>query len=124
MQGRYLLIGIDGRHYAAHRLAWFYVHKEWPVGDLDHEGLDRFDNRVSKLRPATRSQNMANIRAHRDSSSGRKGVYLDKRRNRWVARIMKDGKVIWLGSFVDIEDACATYERAAIELFGEFGRGK
>ena len=33
----YLQICIYGYRYLAHRLAWLYTHKSWPVSDLDHK---------------------------------------------------------------------------------------
>jgi hypothetical protein len=58
----YVVIGILGRRYKAHRLAWLYVHGEWPGRELDHINCDKSDNRIANLRPATRSQNIARIK--------------------------------------------------------------
>ena len=118
----YLLIGVDGRNYPAHRLAWVYVHGVWPEGDLDHVSLDRLDNRLDNLRPASRSQNMANTGPHRDNSTGLKGVYFDARRQRWAALVTKDGRRKWLGYHDTAEAAHATYCQAATDLFGKFAR--
>lgn len=118
----YVVIGIDGRNYRAHRLAWAYEKGEWPVGDLDHEDRDHADNRIAKLRPASRSQNMANSVPHRDSSSGLKGIFFDKRRQRWASIITKNGRRKWLGYFDTAASAHAAYCLEAEKLFGEFAR--
>src|SRR5690606_34614864 len=55
----YIRIYVDGRPYKAHRLAWFYMHGEWPE-EIDHRNGERADNRLSNLRPVTRQQNNLN----------------------------------------------------------------
>lgn len=117
----------DGRQHAyrAHRLAWFYIYGSWPDADIDHISPDRKDdNRLIALREATRSQNMANTLAHKDSRTGVKGVTYDRRRGKYCARIMKEGKKRWLGSFDTAAAAGAAYAASASELFGEFARSK
>lgn len=52
------------------------------------------------------------------NTSGRTGVYWYESRNRWVAKLMKDGKEKWVGQFIDFEDACQAVEKAEIEMFG------
>ena len=50
----YITIRVDGHPYLAHRLAWLYVHGEWPSGEIDHINCRPFDNRMENLRIATR----------------------------------------------------------------------
>ena len=113
---------IDGKQgsYRAHRLAWFYIHGYWPPADIDHKYGDHSDNRLSELREATRSQNLANILAHKDNKTGAKGVSFDRRRQTYYARITKDGHMHHLGSYADLESARLAYADAARRLFGEF----
>ena|SRR3990167_6112314 len=118
----YVQICIDGRLYLAHRLAWLYVHGEWPSGDLDHWDTNRANNVIGNLRPATNSQNQANSRQRRDNTSGYKGVCWDKRCHRWVAGIYVDGRRRHLGRFDTPEAGHAAYCNAASEYFGEFAR--
>ena len=56
----YLTITIDWRIHLAHRLAFLYVVGDWPPNEIDHIDGDQSNNRWCNLRPATRSQNMAN----------------------------------------------------------------
>lgn len=56
------------------------------------------------------------IRAH--NTSGFKGVFWDKQKGKWAARIMLDYKTKHLGFFVDIADAARAYNVAAIAAWG------
>ena len=114
----YQTIGIDGREYAAHRLAWLYVHGEWPEGALDHINRDKADNRIANLRPATYSQNRANRLGK--SASGFKGVYWHKKVGKFQAQIRIEDKRCSLGYFTTAEEAHEAYKTAAIHHFGEF----
>ncbi|MCC6776684.1 MAG: HNH endonuclease [Hyphomicrobiales bacterium] len=118
----YHLIGVDGRLYVAHRLAWLWMTGAWPEADIDHRNLDKKDNRWSNLRAATRSGNMANTGARADNTSGLKGVTWDKHRNKWLAQIRVNGKNKFLGRFECLEAAHAAYVAKAKEMFGEFAR--
>jgi len=54
------------RRYLAARLAWFYTHGVWPVGEMDHINRNRDDNRLCNLRVVTRKENCKNsgVRGH------------------------------------------------------------
>jgi citrate synthase len=89
----YLIIDISYKKYKAHRLAWLYVHGEWPNDQIDHINGDKVDNRISNLRAATPSQNKQNARkARSDSRSGLIGAIWSSRQNKWRAVIMVEGK--------------------------------
>ena len=117
----HLTVRIEGRNYYAHRLAWLYVHGEWPDGDIDHINGDGLDNRIANLRVATRSQNCANVGRRAHNTSGVKGIY--QHGMRWRASIRVKGKSKHLGCFGTPADAQAAYMAAAREHFGEFARG-
>lgn len=90
--------------------------------DVDHINGDRLDNRMVNLRMATRAENLANSRAHKDSLSGIKGVRFHKVRQRWQARICHAGKSRHLGYFDNPQDAARAYSEAAATMFGKFAR--
>lgn len=118
----YVVIGIDGRDYRAHRLAWLYVYGEWPAGRIDHINLNRSDNRMANLRLCTHSQNLANTRARRTNSSGYKGVYFHTGAKRWQAKIKVNYRTKHLGFFDTREEAAEAYRKGAELYFGEFAR--
>jgi len=99
----YRRIKIDGRLYLAHRLAWLYMHGEWPKDEIDHINISRDDNRICNLREATRLQNSRNKKLRSDNSTGMKGVYWHGQSKKWQASAGLDGKLIYLGLFDDYE---------------------
>jgi hypothetical protein len=111
----YLVIGVGGRRYQAHRLAWLYVHGEmpkWPAQQIDHINGDRSDNRISNLRLATGAVNTQNMRgAHgNNKNSGLLGAH--KSGTRWQSVISVHGKNHHLGVFSTPEEAHAAYVTA------------
>lgn len=90
--------------------------------EIDHRNGNKLDNRRGNLRIATKSQNMHNRGAQRNSKSGQKGVSWDVSRQKWRATIQVDGRYRTLGRFASLADAIACYERFAHEALGEFAR--
>lgn len=119
----YVVIGINGKTYYGHRLAWFYVHGEWPK-QIDHRNGDRSDNRWSNLRAATHQQNILNAKKARNNTSGYKGVSWHKAAGKWSAYITLDGKKKHLGLHPTSEAAHAAYMAAAKAAQPEFARPK
>lgn len=118
---KYVRIGIDGRHYRAHRLAWLYVYGRWPNPGIDHINGDQSDNRIANLREAAQWQNAANRGVPRNNKSGLKGIY-PIRDGRWRAQIGGRGKKRHLGLFDTLQEAHQAYVLAAQEMYGDFAR--
>jgi len=110
----YIVFRIDGRQYAAHRLAWALYHGAQPTGHIDHINGDRTDNRAVNLRDVSRTVNNQNQRvAHRSNrSSGLLGASWHKRDKCWMSHISVCGKKTHLGSFKTAEAAHARYLEA------------
>lgn len=79
----YIRIRINGRCYAAHRLAYLIMNGVWPKHQIDHVNRVRDDNRWANLRDATQSQNMRN----RHLSDGEVGVYRSSNGKGWKVLI-------------------------------------
>lgn len=117
-------IRVDGKQYAAHRLAWFYVYGIWPVDQIDHVNCDASDNRLCNLREATAGQNQANKRISKANKSGIKGVCWHAREKRWYASIRYQGKSRHLGRFSSLEEARFAYWFYSNWFKGEFARAE
>ena len=116
----YLRIGISGKVYWGHRLAWLITHGSWPEGVIDHINGNRSDNRIANLRDASVSQNQFNRRKGTTNTSGFKGIHLFKQTGKYMAYVDKNGKRFNLGSFSRVEDAAAAVKAARESHHGEF----
>lgn len=106
----YWMVTIDGKTYGAHRLAWFYVHGEWPKQDIDHINGDRKDNRITNLRDVSKRVNQENRRkANINSRSGLLGAWFHRTSGLWHSRITTNGVSYSLGYFRDKNDAHQAY---------------
>ena len=104
-----------------------YFHKvvlEENECDGDHINGELYDNRKSSLRKTTHQQNMMNQKLHKNNTSGVSGVSYNEKSNKWVARIGYKMKRIYLGSFINYEDAVNARLEAENEYFGEYSRNK
>ena len=117
----YRVIRINKILYKAHRLIWIYFNGDIDTAlQIDHINQIRSDNRIENLRLATRSQNGSNRPKQKDNTSGYKGVSWSKQHKKWVAQIIKNKKLIYLGLFATPEVASQAYNAAATKLQGEF----
>ena len=109
----YIRIRIDNVKYAAHRLAWMYIHNDFPKNFIDHINGIKIDNRICNIRDVTRSENMQNL----FKPQGRNiyiGVYKNQNANTWYSKIEINGKQIRLGTFKTPEEANIAYKKAKL----------
>ena len=114
---RYVVIGIDGDTWLAHRLAFLWITGEWPKGKADHRAGDRANNRWANLRDLTHAANIQNVTtARRNNTSGMLGASRDKRGGKWRAAIVVNYKQVHIGTYSTAELAHAAYVEAKRRL--------
>lgn len=113
----YHCIGLAGKKYLAHRLAWLYVYGEEPEGQIDHINHLRADNRISNLRDISDTGNRRNQTRSKHNTSGYVGVSFNNTSKLWMAAIGVSGKSISLGSFKNKQDAINA-RKAAEKKYG------
>lgn len=108
----YKAVGINGKMYKAHRLAWLYMTGVWPTGHIDHIDRDRANNAWYNLRDVSIQENNKNRGyKRRQGGTGIRGVVVDRSRGklRYRASICVDGRTITLGRFATPEAARQCY---------------
>lgn len=90
--------------------------------EVDHIDGNPLNNTRKNLRACSRSENARNRKIAKHNKSGLKGVYLDKRRNTWVAQLTFNGKKMRKTGFTSQIEAAKFYDEAAKTHFGKFAR--
>ena len=117
----YIQIGLDGKLYNAHRLAYLYYVGYMP-SMVDHINGDKQDNRWSNLRPCSKTSNGYNSKLNKSNKSGVKGVSWHKTAGKWRAQLDINGKTRHLGLFEDKEEAIELMQLVREEAHEEFAR--
>lgn len=118
----YITTGVKLTHGVStlvHRLIFVYHHGYLPE-ELDHIDANRTNNRIKNLRPATRSQNLANSMLRYDNKTGYKGVHSVT--SGYIAQIGYKGTRHYLGVYKTAKQAAVVYNKKAAELFGQYAR--
>lgn len=87
---------------------------------VDHRNHKTLDCRDGNLRVADDSESACHRRLRRDNTSGFKGVWFRKERNRWVGMVTCRGKDYFTKHCRIAIDAAIEYNKLALELHGEF----
>lgn len=109
----YILIGLDGKQYYAHRLAWLYMTGKEPKEMIDHKDGNGLNNKWLNLREANKSQNARNCKVKSNSKSGVKGI--SKNRKGYLVKVC-------LGTYSTMEEALEVYNKAISQFYGDFAR--
>ncbi len=105
----YISIGIDGRVYGAHRLAWLYVHGKLPLM-IDHRNRVRNDNSIGNLRLTNYSKNALNCKPRINNKLKTLGVR-ETKYGKFTATFIR----VHLGTFdtlTEAKEAREIYEKA------------
>jgi len=87
---------------------------------IDHINGNGLDNRKNNLRVCTNAQNLQNRGVSTKNTSGYKGVFLDKRKNKWYAQIGANNKRITGKGRITPEAAAKDYDILASKYHKEF----
>ena len=110
----YILVGVFGTLYKAHRLAWLMTYGVWHKEQIDHINHIPSDNRMSNLRGVSSYENSRNQTLRSDNTSGCFGVCWHKSTGKWVSRITVKRKRIHLGLFTDKREAIRVRKKAEV----------
>ena len=96
----YAFLKINNKHVALHRFILGIFDK---TIEIDHKNSYGNDDRKNNLRIATHSQNLQNVKKHKNNKSGYLNVYAAK--NKWRVEIRINKTKIYGGRFNNLEDA-------------------
>ena len=119
-------VTVNGRRHYIHRVSYeTYV---GPIPDglvIDHECHNRGCWNQAHLRVVTRAQNNQHRQQNSTNASGYRGVYFDKRWNKWQAQVRHRGRTIHAGYFNTPEEAgeAAEAKRRELGFLGSDERG-
>lgn len=110
----YIRVYFFGGQKYAHRLIWLWMTGEEP-DTIDHINGNTLDNRWCNLRNVSFIENGKNQKLHSNNTSGCSGVNFHPGKQKWVARIMVEGRSIWLGVFSEKKEAVSARKAAEKE---------
>ena len=115
----YIMVGVEGKTYLAHRLAWLYVHGYFPENVIDHINRTPLDNRLCNLREVAYQCNTRNSSVQENNTSGVRGVTWNKQKERWIVHLAIKRKISHVHSGIDFTEAVA--HRLAAEQCLDWG---
>lgn len=109
----YRVVGIDGKLYMVHRLAFMFMLGRMPLPglDVDHIDRNRSNNSWSNLREVSRAKNLRNM-----ETPSHKPPNVNRRGNRWQVTFSVENKTKYFGMYSTVEEATEVAERVRAEL--------
>ena len=87
---------------------------------VDHIDFDKINNHVDNLQLISLRDNSIRTALNNKSKTSKYlGVHYCLQKKKFVARIIKDGKKHYLGSFKKEQDAAKAYQKMELELYGK-----
>ena len=87
---------------------------------VDHINHNPLDNRKSNLRICSNQQNICNCELAKNNTSGVKGVYWAKDKQKWTVQVTINNKTKYIGRYSTLEEAIKAREEAAKKYYGEY----
>jgi hypothetical protein len=117
----YWIMYVDGENVTRGRVIWEMHNGPIPDGmEIDHKNHDTLNDSIDNIRLASRKQNQANRRKHKNNTSGLKGVSYEQSKCKWRAQMQFEGKRKTIGSYENKWLAYAAYCDAVLDYHGEF----
>ena len=116
----YIVTNINGSVKAMHQIIMDYPDNQ----ELDHKDRNKSNNRKENFRNATHSQNSMNKDLQSNNTSGIIGVSWNSNKSKWASEIMLNKKKIFLGYYINKDDAIKARLEAEIKYFKEFAPQK
>lgn len=91
--------------------------------ELDHINGNKLDNREANIRKVCRSQNAVNRDKQANNTSGFRGIYFDKSRNKFAVELKYMGKKYYLGRFSTLAEAKKVRLEYEQKIFGNYRWG-
>lgn len=113
----YIYANSNNKRVYLHRILFNLTQRNQLVDHINHNVLD---NRRSNLRIVNNSQNQMNRDKPKQNTSGIKGVYWHKNKEKWQANIQIDNKLLYLGIFDSKQDAINARKDAEKKYFNEY----
>ena len=112
MKNGYISICFNRKKLLAHRIAWAFIHGEFPDLEIDHDDGDRSNNRIDNLNVVTRKKNHRNMK----QKIAGKIPGLRFRKNSWNVQLRDGERQRHIGCFKLREDAIAALRKARVEF--------
>jgi len=117
----YIRTHIKRKPTLVHRII-FMMHHGYLPKVIDHVDRNRTNNCIENLREATVAQNLWNAKKPITNTTGVKGVWYDKARNKWYAEFKTNAKKNYVGRFDTLEEATTKLHEARENAQKEFAR--